>query len=137
MRGVCEPLPLQSRQIRLWLRSYRTGYCCGVCGRLALITDEPHHTAMSKDDSSEQAVAAAFHAVRSQSKRRGPNPAAEAILKRARKRFLYVLDTETGAESGHIDITDKKPMEIIKLEAQLQALCSDDSVVRDSANDPR
>jgi hypothetical protein len=97
--------------------------------------DNRHHIGMSKNDSAEQAVAAGFHLARSQSKRRKPNPVADALVERARKRFLYVLDTETGVESGHIDITDKKPMEIITIEAQLRALCNDDAVVRDSADD--
>ncbi len=52
-------------------------------------------------------------------------------------RHLYIMDTETGKESGHVDVTDMKPMEIIALEAQLRAKCGDDAVVLDTDVNPR
>lgn len=53
------------------------------------------------------------------------------------KRYLYILDTETGDETGHVDITDKSERDIIRIEAELRARCTDGVVIRDSANDPR
>lgn len=50
-------------------------------------------------------------------------------------RFLYIRNTETGEETGHVEITDMKPMDIIVLEQKLWAQCDDPCVVRDSADD--
>ncbi len=55
-------------------------------------------------------------------------------------RRLYILDTETGIESGiesgHVDVTGMNEREIDVLQAQMRALCGDDAEVLDSRDSP-
>ncbi len=51
-------------------------------------------------------------------------------------RHLYILDTETGKESGHVDVTGMKKREIDVLQGQMRALCGDDAVCLDSRTAP-
>lgn len=51
-------------------------------------------------------------------------------------RYLYILNTETGEKTGHVNISDMKPIEIIAAEARMWAQIEGEGfVVRDSALD--
>ncbi len=51
-------------------------------------------------------------------------------------RHLYIRNTETGKESGHVDVTGMKEREIEVLQATMRVLCGDDAEVLDSRDSP-
>lgn len=50
-------------------------------------------------------------------------------------RFLYIFNMETGERGRQVDVSEKREVEIIKLEAHMQAELNEPWVVRDSALD--
>lgn len=52
-----------------------------------------------------------------------------------RGRFLYIFNMETGERGRQVDVSDKREMEIITLEAKMRAELVEPWTVRDSVND--
>lgn len=52
-----------------------------------------------------------------------------------RGRFLYIFNMETRERGRKVDVSDKREMEIITLEAKMRAELVDPWTVRDSVND--
>lgn len=52
-----------------------------------------------------------------------------------RGHFLYIFNMETGERGRKVDISEKREMEIITLEAKMRAELVEPWTVRDSRND--